>query len=71
MKIIHQNGFSTEELMSYRSMIYRNTLDSAQAIVLAIRKINLDCVHPLNRVCLTRPRIIIHRLNDAIEGECG
>ncbi|KIM63024.1 hypothetical protein SCLCIDRAFT_15658 [Scleroderma citrinum Foug A] len=49
MKIIHQNGFSTEELMIYRPMMYRNTLDSAQAIVLAMRKIDLDYVHPLNR----------------------
>ncbi|KAI6101041.1 guanine nucleotide binding protein, alpha subunit [Pisolithus croceorrhizus] len=49
MKIIHQNGFTNEELMTYRPTIYRNTLDSAQAIVLAMRKINVDCVNPLNR----------------------
>lgn len=53
MKIIHQNGFTDEELMSYRPTIYRNTLDSAQAIVLAMRKIGLDCVEPSNRVSLT------------------
>lgn len=57
MKIIHQNGFTNEELMSFRPTIYRNTLDSAQAIVLAMRKINVDCVNPLNRV-----RQTIHHL---------
>lgn len=49
MKIIHQNGFTNEELMTFRPTIYRNTLDSAQAIVLAMRKINVDCANPLNR----------------------
>ena len=38
--------------MTYRPTIYRNTLDSAQAIVLAMRKIGLDCVDPNNRVRL-------------------
>ena len=50
MKIIHQNGFTDEELMTYRPTIYRNTLDSAQTIVLAMRKIGLDCIDPNNRV---------------------
>lgn len=50
MKIIHQNGFTDEECMTYRPTIYRNTLDSAQAIVLAMRKIGLDCIDPTNRV---------------------
>ncbi|KAF8425004.1 heterotrimeric G protein alpha subunit [Boletus edulis BED1] len=50
MKVIHQNGFTDEELMTYRSTIYQNTLDSAQAIVLAMSKIDLECVDPNNRV---------------------
>ena len=52
MKIIHQNGFTSEELMSYRPTIYRNTVDSAQAIVLAMRKINVDCISAPNKVRL-------------------
>jgi hypothetical protein len=50
MKIIHQNGFTREELLTYRPIIYKNVLDSAQAIVLAMRKIGVDCVVPANRV---------------------
>ncbi|KAL4071629.1 guanine nucleotide binding protein, alpha subunit [Scleroderma yunnanense] len=48
MKIIHQGGFTNEELMSHRLTIYRNTVDSAQAIVLAMRKMKVDCINPLN-----------------------
>lgn len=48
MKIIHQDGFSPEELLAYRMTIWRNLLESAQAIVLYIRKLQLDCVYPAN-----------------------
>ncbi|CAG8819740.1 21068_t:CDS:2, partial [Racocetra persica] len=32
MKIIHQNGYSKEELALYRITVYKNLIDSAQAI---------------------------------------
>ena len=50
MKIIHQNGYTPAELKSYRLTVYRNLLESAQAIVLAMRKIGVDPVLPANRV---------------------
>jgi guanine nucleotide-binding protein G(i) subunit alpha len=50
MKIIHQDGFTRDELLSYRPIIYKNVVDSAQAIVLAMRKIGVDCLLPENRV---------------------
>jgi hypothetical protein len=53
MKIIHQNGFSRDELLSYRNIIYKNVLDSAQDIVMAMRKIGVDCQLPENRVRLS------------------
>lgn len=49
MKIIHQNGFTREELLSYRSTIYKNLVDSAQAVVLQMRKMGADCGVPENR----------------------
>ncbi|KAH0825816.1 heterotrimeric G protein alpha subunit [Lanmaoa asiatica] len=61
MKIIHQNGFTDEERMTYRPTIYRNTLDSAQAIVLAMRKIGFDCIDPSNRV--NADRIFDYRID--------
>jgi guanine nucleotide-binding protein subunit alpha len=50
MKIIHQNGFTKDELMTFRPTIYRNTLDSAQAIILQMRNMNVECTTPANRV---------------------
>jgi guanine nucleotide-binding protein G(i) subunit alpha len=55
MKIIHQNGFSKDELLSYRATIYKNLVDSAQALVLHMRKLQLDCQVPENRV---RPSLL-------------
>lgn len=42
MKIIHQNGYNKEELMLYRLTVIKNLVDSAQAIVLASRKFQLE-----------------------------
>ncbi|KAG9310528.1 guanine nucleotide binding protein, alpha subunit [Chiua virens] len=61
MKIIHQNGFTDEELLTYRSIIYRNTLDSAQATILAMCKLGLDCIHPHNHV--NAERIFDYRID--------
>ncbi|THH29678.1 hypothetical protein EUX98_g4511 [Antrodiella citrinella] len=49
MKIIHQNGYTKDELLTYRTTIYRNLLESAKNILLAMRKIGVDCQNPTNR----------------------
>ena len=58
MKIIHKDGFTREELMSYRLTIYRNLLESAKNILLAMRKINVDCINPSNRV--RQPHLLLY-----------
>ena len=50
MKIIHQSGYSQEELLLFRLTVYKNVVDSAQAVVLALRKFRLDPMEPVNRV---------------------
>lgn len=50
MKLIHQDGFTREELITYRFTVYRNLVESAQAIVLAMRKKGIHCVVPENHV---------------------
>lgn len=50
MKIIHQGGFTAEERDSYRGTIYKNVLDSAQAIALMMRKIGIQCANESNQV---------------------
>jgi len=55
MKIIHQGGFSVEERVAYRAAIYQNLLESAQAIVFAMRKLSVEPADVQNRVWLPLP----------------
>ncbi|TDL19729.1 guanine nucleotide binding protein, alpha subunit [Rickenella mellea] len=41
MKVMYRNGFSREELLGYRLTIYRNVIESAQAIVNAMQRLGL------------------------------
>ena len=50
MKIIHQNGYTPEELAVFRIVVYRNLVDSAKDVVLAMKKVGVDCVEGINRV---------------------
>lgn len=54
MKILHQNGFSVAELHPWRTVVNKNLVESAQAIVLAMRTLNVDPENGSNRVCLPR-----------------
>lgn len=54
MKIIHQDGFSEAELAEYRPVIYKNVLESAQAVGIYMRKIGLECEKYSNRVWAER-----------------
>ncbi|CAG7854906.1 Guanine nucleotide-binding protein alpha-3 subunit [Serendipita indica DSM 11827] len=49
MKIIHQNGYSHAELLMFRPTIYRNLLESAEAAVLAMRKLDIQPAMEANR----------------------
>lgn len=49
MKIIHQNGYSKEELLQFKPVVQKNVLDSAQALVMAMRKLGVDPEDPANR----------------------
>ena len=50
MKIIHKDGFTDAELAEYRPIVYKNVLDSAQAVIIYMRKIGWDFVGFNNRV---------------------
>ncbi|KAF9520548.1 hypothetical protein BS47DRAFT_1357368 [Hydnum rufescens UP504] len=52
MKIIHQNGYNQDELLLYRSVVNKNLVDSAQAIVNAMRKLGVDPELGANRALL-------------------
>lgn len=40
MKIIHQNGYSNEELLTWKLTIFKNIIESIQSIVAAVQKFN-------------------------------
>lgn len=54
MKIIHQNGYTTEELLAFRPLIWKNLLESAHAVINALAKIGLEPIMPLNKDNLQR-----------------
>ncbi|KAI9691969.1 MAG: Guanine nucleotide-binding protein alpha-2 subunit [Bogoriella megaspora] len=42
MKIIHQNGYTVDELAMYRLTIYKNVVDCAKALVAAMRQFDIE-----------------------------
>ncbi|XP_038171348.1 guanine nucleotide-binding protein G(t) subunit alpha-3 [Arvicola amphibius] len=46
MKIIHKNGYSKQECMEFKAVIYSNTLQSILAIVKAMTALGIDYVNP-------------------------
>ena len=60
MKIIHQNGYSRDELIAFRPLIWKNLLESARDVVQALRKFNLEPITPANKV--RRPVSLMSRI---------
>ena len=58
MKIVYRGGLSEAERFAYRITIYQNLLESAQALVSAMRELSIQPVDPQNRV---RPLASSHR----------
>lgn len=48
MKIIHQNGYTVNELALYRLTIYKNLIDCAKALIGAMRQFNVEPIDPIN-----------------------
>lgn len=42
MKIIHQNGYTIDELALYRLTIYKNLIDGAKALIAAMKQLGID-----------------------------
>lgn len=48
MKIIHQKGYTVDELALYRSTIYKNLVDCAKALIGAMRQFQIEPTNPAN-----------------------
>ena len=49
MKIIHQNGYTVDELALYRHTIYKNVIDCAKALIGAMRQFEIEVGNPQNQ----------------------
>ena len=48
MKIIHQNGYSVDELGLYRHTVYKNVIDCAKSLIAAMRQFGVEPESPGN-----------------------
>lgn len=48
MKIIHQNGYTVDELALYRMTVYKNLLDCAKAVIEAMQNFGIQPKNPAN-----------------------
>ena len=49
MKIIHQGGYAQDELAGYRSVVYRNLLDCAKSLLIAMQQFDIDPTDAINK----------------------
>jgi guanine nucleotide-binding protein G(i) subunit alpha len=49
MKIIHQNGYTPDELALYRLTIYKNLVDCAKALIGAMAQFEIQFDDPQNK----------------------
>src|SRR5579862_1401704 len=49
MKIIHQNGYTVDELALYRLTIYKNLTDCIKVVIGAMRQFEIECDSPENK----------------------
>ena len=58
MKIIHQNGYSRDELLAFKPIIFRNVSDSILAIIKAVEGLGFQYSIPDNEVSMVLPSIV-------------
>lgn len=52
MKIIHQNGYSKDELLTFKLTIFKNIVESIQSIISAVQKFEYAFETSKDQVCL-------------------
>lgn len=48
IKIIHQGGYTLDELKAWRSIVYRNLIDSAKDVISSAEKLEVSFENPRN-----------------------
>ncbi|KZV71169.1 guanine nucleotide regulatory protein [Peniophora sp. CONT] len=62
MKILHQNGYSDEELMTFRPLIWKNLVECVHAVVEGLEKFDLVPIQPHNKA--SRRRLMEYTASD-------
>lgn len=65
MKILHQNGYTKEELLNWRITVYKNVIQSAQAIVNALSQFEYQLAN--EKIEYEAQRIKEYRLQENID----
>jgi len=55
-RILHQGGYTKEEQMEFRSIIFGNILQSALAIIRGMEMLDIQFGSPAAQVCQTTPK---------------
>ncbi len=55
-RILHQGGYTKEEQMEFRSIIFGNILQSALAIIRGMEMLEINFGSPVGQVCKTAPK---------------
>jgi len=58
-RIIHEQGYTQDECLSYKPVIYSNTIQSMMAIVKAMQQLNIDFGHAESSVCADRRAVVL------------
>ncbi|KAF9444173.1 heterotrimeric G-protein alpha subunit, GPA3-like protein [Macrolepiota fuliginosa MF-IS2] len=68
MKIVHQQGgFTRDELLEYRPIIYRNVVELAQSVAIYMRKTGIECKELSNKLFMEKILSYNSRLCDGLE----
>lgn len=59
MKIIHQSGYTRDELYSWRATVYRNLMESAQILVLAVQRFDYHYDNSANEARAPSPLLLL------------
>ncbi|VDB95884.1 unnamed protein product [Peniophora sp. CBMAI 1063] len=62
MKIIHQNGYTPDELLAFRPLIWRNLLECVHTVIESLEKFNLEPIQPQNKA--SRQRLLEYTIPD-------
>ena len=63
-RIIHEHGYTKDELLQYKQVVYSNTIQSMIAIIRALGTLKIEFGHPDRAVSTTTGLCLLHRCHN-------